>query len=227
MKDNYVADELLKLKQLLDSGAITQSEYDSQKSKLLNEPPAVTDSKQNNPAPPQKKKKKPGCLIVVIILFVISAIVTIAIQSTTSNKMIIDMTQFSGLNYEQLSQVMGGPGTRDEYGVPLTTVSGRSVNGAIFYYPEQKLEFVIADDQVIRATYSCEESPIEYSSSKDIMSMFGISPNSNAKVTADTPAAYRVSPVNDKVADFWVPLMDSSNKTFEMVKVTYNVNYIF
>jgi hypothetical protein len=32
-----VADELLKLKKLLDSGAITQAEYDAQKKKLLNE----------------------------------------------------------------------------------------------------------------------------------------------------------------------------------------------
>jgi hypothetical protein len=31
-----VADELLKLKQLLDAGAITQTEFDSQKAKLLN-----------------------------------------------------------------------------------------------------------------------------------------------------------------------------------------------
>ncbi|MEZ0487544.1 SHOCT domain-containing protein [Fibrella aquatica] len=31
-----VADELLKLKQLLDAGAITQGEYDAQKKKLLN-----------------------------------------------------------------------------------------------------------------------------------------------------------------------------------------------
>ena len=32
-----VADELLKLKKLLDSGAITQAEYDAQKKKLLND----------------------------------------------------------------------------------------------------------------------------------------------------------------------------------------------
>jgi hypothetical protein len=32
-----VADELLKLKKLLDSGGITQAEYNAQKKKLLNE----------------------------------------------------------------------------------------------------------------------------------------------------------------------------------------------
>lgn len=84
MKDNYVADELLKLKQLLDSGAITQSEYDSQKSKLLNESPAVADSKQNTPTPPQKKKKKKtGCLIVVIVFL---AVIIGGIISGTSSK---------------------------------------------------------------------------------------------------------------------------------------------
>lgn len=34
---NSVADEIKKLKQLLDSGAITQKEYDAQKKKLLNQ----------------------------------------------------------------------------------------------------------------------------------------------------------------------------------------------
>ena len=85
MKDNYVADELLKLKQLLDSGAITQSEYDSQKSKLLDAPPTPNESKQPQPSPPQKKKKKPGCLIAVIIILLVAIIGTFIsnIGSTT------------------------------------------------------------------------------------------------------------------------------------------------
>lgn len=229
MKDNYVADELLKLKQLLDSGAITQSEYDSQKKKLLNDSPSTINPKQSKPDTIQKKKK-PGCLVVVLIFVVVFAVIMaigVATQPTTSSDIIVDMTQFSGLNYDQLVNIMGGPGQKDEYGIPLTTVSGRSVQGDFFYYPESKLEFLVAENQVIQATYFSESSPIPYSSSpREILSMFGVTPNDSARVTAETPAAYRVSPVNDKVADFWVAIMDASSKTFEMVKVTYNANYM-
>ena len=54
---------------------------------------------------------------------------------------------------------------------------------------------------------------------------FNIELSYSAKLTADTNYAYRISPVNDKVADFWVQDIDTTSKTFGMAKITYNLNY--
>lgn len=43
------------------------------------------------------------------------------------------------------------------------------------------------------------------------------------KKIADTDSTIRYQLVSDKIADFWV--IDIENKTFNSVKITYNLNY--
>ena len=86
--NNYIADELLKLKQLLDDGAITQkrSQYEAQKKKLLaTDVDDILEIPTNQPQKsiplPTKKKKKWGCLV-AFLLFGASSVVIMQ-QATT------------------------------------------------------------------------------------------------------------------------------------------------
>ncbi len=94
-------------------------------------------------------------------------------------------------------------------------------------------EFLVADDSVVRMNIYSEKNWFNTGSNfsfagmrkMDIPSMFGISPGPDIDVAADTGNALRLSPVSDSVSDFWIPMLDEENKTFELVKITYNSNY--
>jgi cytoskeletal protein RodZ len=68
-------EEITKLKDLLDSGAISAEEYEKQKAKLFNAESSVQASQAV--APPKKKKKKVG-LIVLIVIVVLIIIIAVA-----------------------------------------------------------------------------------------------------------------------------------------------------
>jgi len=78
------ADELIKLKELLDSGALTQEEYDGEKKKLLQpvEPEPRIEPVQNvrpepvlRTAPPTESPRQyKGCLITLVVFLVLSAL---------------------------------------------------------------------------------------------------------------------------------------------------------
>ena len=83
-----VADELIKFKELLDSGVITQGEFDKKKTMLLNSTNTpvntspVTHISQSAGAenkPPRKSKKK-GCLISFIIVIGIFSVAMVGIS---------------------------------------------------------------------------------------------------------------------------------------------------
>lgn len=69
------ADEILKFKQLLDSGVITQEEFDSAKAKILNNTEAVTDNKEK-----KSSGKKTPLIIVTLVVFVILTVFCIAVS---------------------------------------------------------------------------------------------------------------------------------------------------
>lgn len=95
-------------------------------------------------------------------------------------------------------------------------------------------EFIIADDKdsVVRVTiYSSKNwagkgTDLKYQNKtmKDMLALLNIIPNDTAKVT-DTGYAYRISPVSDKVGDVWFTGISKDDSIFEMVKITYNLNY--
>lgn len=88
-----IADEIAKLKKLLDDGILTQDEYDQQKSRLLNNTPTEStnsaSSPQNQglqPSPEKPKKTGKGCLIsVLIVLLVIAGIISVVTKITENS----------------------------------------------------------------------------------------------------------------------------------------------
>ncbi len=82
---NY--EDIKKLKDLLDAGAITQDEFNQQKAKLLNETgnnrsQSTTNTYQPIPIKPKKKK---GCLFVILGVVIIAIIIAM-ISSQNNNK---------------------------------------------------------------------------------------------------------------------------------------------
>lgn len=156
---------------------------------------------------------------------------TLPSPTAKTTTVICDLSRFSRISTDTLFGLMGGSGEKDPYGLSLTTITGQKIHGDIYIYDDQQLEFVVAEDQVVRATYNAPKyydlngASISYEQKDDIPLMFGIIPDSRAKITTETPLAYRLSPVNESTADFWVTLMDSDAKTFDQVKATYNLNY--
>lgn len=144
---------------------------------------------------------------------------------------ICDLAQFSRISTNELFDLMGSDGEKDPYGIRLFTNTGTEIHGDIYIFNDQQLEFVVAEDQVIRATYNAPKyydlsgMSIGYDQKDNIPLMFGVIPDSRAKAVAETPLSYRLSPVNNSVADFWVTMMDTNAKTFDQVKATYNLNY--
>lgn len=145
---------------------------------------------------------------------------------------ICNLSQFSRISTNELFNIMGGDWVKDPYGLSLTTSVGEKVHGDIYIFEGQQMEFVVVENQVVRATYNApkyydiSEESIPYDQKSDIPLMFGVTPDSHTKIISETPLAYRLSPVNDSVADFWVTLMDADAKTFEQVKATYDLRYI-
>ena len=93
-------------------------------------------------------------------------------------------------------------------------------------------EFIVTDNSVVRLNIYSNKywngigENFKYSGNKQNMcKLFNIELSDNAKLTADTNYAYRISPVNDKIADFWVQDINTSSKTFGVAKITYNLNY--
>lgn len=182
------ADEIKKLKGLLDSHVITQEEYDQKKAKLLDvnpppsEPinlnPAAPSSAAPNPvplnpaAPPKPKKKHYGCLVALLIFLAMSGIITfIGNQIDMSTPVVFDAKRFIGedgepLGEQEVIEMLGEPDSIDEWNYKALTAS----------YPMRTLvygnyEYSFNNDILQRININ-ESFP--YSKKEDILEMFGL-----------------------------------------------------
>lgn len=141
---------------------------------------------------------------------------------------VIDVTQFSRISSSQLIALLGEPESRSNYEWSIPT-TGKSIVGELFVYDQNKYEFILFDDSVVRLNvYSgsfmgYDESKMSFNREEDLFSMFGIKPNSNLKKVADTGSALRYTPVSEKVAEVWIQQIEGSQ--FDIAKITYNLNY--
>ena len=93
--------------------------------------------------------------------------------------------------------------------------------------------FSIYEDTVVSVIveppkyYDLEGDVFHYTqkNKKDILQQFNIELSSNGKKKTDTGFALIYSPVNEKIGKVDIQLIDTDNKTFEWVKVIYNLNY--
>ncbi|MCI8342078.1 MAG: hypothetical protein HFE62_02525 [Firmicutes bacterium] len=87
-------------------------------------------------------------------------------------------------------------------------------------------EFILYEDTVAKLRlFSDSQWQVEGSNPDNIFAMFGIIPGENVKQTVNTGVTHKFSPVSDKVAEVEFYNYDKENKSFDMVYVTYNLNY--
>lgn len=155
---------------------------------------------------------------------------SISTDVTGSVSEIVDSSAFSRITSTDLINKLGEPASTEDWtnktskgDFPLKTYS-YDIDGNHY-------EFIIAEDNVVRLSIYSGNSwngtgdDFSYTGNKsDILSMFGIVPDSDMKIKADTGYAYRVSDVNSKVANFDIYDL-TDNNTFTTAKITYNLNY--
>lgn len=231
-KMTNVADEIKKLKELLDDGTITQEEFEKQKQILLNSTPPIITPVQN--VTPVKKKNK-GCLIatIIILLFIVGLIFGISqiIQNSEKynstfnpNNMILNVSNFSRISINELISTMGKADRIEDW---ENKTSKGNFPLKIYTYGKEDyyLEFISYNDVVVKLRcFSNTTWSYKGKNKKDILSMFGVTFGKNAKITVNNGATYKISPVSDKVAKFEVYNLDKNN-TFNIVYVTYDLNY--
>jgi len=159
------------------------------------------------------------CCLLAALSFSISACSNLQMEPTVTTEIsasvapIIDATQFSRISSEELKSILGEPESADEWTYetyPTTTYTYNSGND----------EFMIIDDAVVRFTHYGKTA---YKSNGEIFTLFGITPSEETVKAADTGVVLRYRLVSDKIADVWI--LDIEEKTFDIIKITYNLKY--
>lgn len=196
-------------------------------------------------APPVKKKKGRGCLIAALAIFIIPAFIgalanlatgksVVTNEPITVNKednisIVEDMTQYSGISAEDLISKLGDPVSNDKW-TNKTSKGNFEVETYSYDVNSNHYEFIIADNAVVRLSIYSDQNwngkgnLFSYEDKKLIPKMFGVEVSKKSR-TKDTNSAYVISQVSDSISTFNVQDMNSKDKTFGFVKVTYNPNY--
>ena len=185
---------------------------------------------------PAPVRKRTGCLIPILVtLFaVVGFSIVISMlgkadgggadqaSKTPSVSVIMDAPSFAGISLEELTGLVGE--LEDGGTVDVANRAGDTIQGHVYNYPGSATSFVLVDNVVISFQYWAED-PIPYKSIDEIFGMFAITPSTVKVKEADTGASLRYSAVSENVSDFWIQSMDTTNKTFEIVKITLDSNY--
>lgn len=177
--------------------------------------------------------QKKLCLLFIILL---ATSIFFGCASGTSDNIkvpvIFDAPSVSRISAATLVEKFGDPESTETW---KSETSKGTFDMLIYCYSKDGnyYEFFIADDSVVRMNiYSENEwynkgNDFTYfkKNKSDTLEMFGITPTSDVEIATDNEMAYRLRNVSDQVSDFWIPILDASNKTFGSVKITFDANY--
>jgi predicted nucleic acid-binding Zn ribbon protein len=140
-----------------------------------------------------------------------------------------DVSQYSIMSVDDLVGKLGEPVSKESW-TNKTTKGNFEVETYSYDINSNHYEFIIANNSVVRLTIYSDQSwngkgnLFSFKNKKQIPSMFGIELSKDAK-TKDNNLSYITSPVSARIAVFNVQDVDSKNKTFGFIKVTYSNNY--
>lgn len=224
------ADEIIKLKELLDQNIITKDEFEKKKTELLgiktNEPTnSITDSTTNSAvnynAYSNKKKKNNSLLICVLVIaglffFGMFIAVLMSIGNNNNKNIVLDINQFytsdktDTITIEQLINMKGSKYSSEEW--IYTSASDKKYSVVSYSYPDEETTYDFYNGRLYCITIS---KTISYTNRNTILEMFGLKTNSNTVKTLDNQFDLRYS--NCGVEDFWVRGFE--NNTFCYVQI--------
>lgn len=188
-----------------------------------------------------KEKLLLVCFIMIISICFVGCSQTASNQKTTNVEemqkveVVFDTQSYNQISKADLFEKLGETSDIEEWN--NKTEKG-TFKMTIYSYDDKDsnhYEFIIANDidSLVRATmYSSKKwagigTDIKYTkkSMNEMLALLNITPKDYAKILIDTGEAYRISPVSDNVGDVWFLGMANDDSTFNMVKITYNLNY--
>ena len=192
----------------------------------INQQPFNQQQPIYTPQPVVKKKKK-GCLVgiivtLAIIAIIVSSAIKMANETFTDTEMIIDVTEYAGIDLDTLKTLI--PDLKQNGTVDLINSNDETIVADVYIMNDGLSSFKIVDNKVVSFQY-WSETPVEYVNEKNIIKMFGASPSGTMEVDIDTNSAIKYSGVSSIVSEFWIQVMDSKDKTFEVVNITFDSSY--
>lgn len=189
------------------------------------------DTETNNV--PIKKKPKVRTVIIALLFIIIFSIVLVEsskkgknINANTENNeenIIVDVSKFSKITPEQLTEIMGKPESKEEWN--FESSNGKVYPTTTYTYKNGDYEFLVIDGKVVEMNiYGSEANKMSYTDEDSIFGLFGITPADTILKVGDTGVALRYESVTNSIDDFWVTI-DSDKKILNTVKIMYDRTY--
>lgn len=225
------ADEILKLKELLDKEIITQEEFEKKKQELLSNninKNAQINSNTLNKEIEEKKKISVGKIILIIFVILLCSEFIRAIQksfseiqNTSSNSQSYEVI-FNANDYynadrtntvtiEELKAIKGEPLKIENWNYEINETTSYPITSV--YYSNNE-EYCFYNEHL---AWILLENEISYKNKNSIIKMFGLEENSLTQKTADT--GYALKYENCGVACLWIQGIE--NNTFNWAKIIY------
>jgi len=151
----------------------------------------------------------------------------------TSVEVIDDVAKYSRIPTDDLVEMMGEPETIETWTKQTNNYGDFEVTTYGYDKDGMRYEFIVGDDAVVRLSiysndyWNGEGERFSYNEDNkvDTMDVFGVEWSDNARKLVDNNITYKIISVSDKIAHFMASDIDTEDKTFGFVKVTYNVKY--
>ena len=152
--------------------------------------------------------------------------------STYNEKVIDNVEKYSNISQEQLVEKFGNPLSKEKW--KNTTANG-DFQVTTYIYDREGLtyEFIVAEEKVVRLTaysdeyYKGEGENFKYNQKNmlDIPKNWGIELSNNARVEKNTGYALRIHDVSKDIEELYIQDIEKENKTYGIIKFTYNSQY--
>lgn len=235
------ADELIKYKGLLDSGAITEAEYSDVKARLLSgtttPKTVINQPKTVNQSPPPVSTSKRSwstaktivvtLVIVLVVLIAVCAAIGAFLGSSAENSpvtgegvtqvfdakrfLVIDGDKTRPMTAEELVAEIGEPESVEDWEYDF---QGTTYPIQTLSYHSGNYKYIIGEDQLVRIEIYI---PASYSSKSSIAEMYNLD---SGEIAINSDTSYKIE--NCGVHDLWCLMDPEKTSTINIAYITYS-----